>query len=193
MYTLVSELKSHFRPRVSLASVVEADASVPPTEMHKGLLTLLFTQIVESTKMVERLGDEAWYRLQTQHNGIVRARLAAFRGREVKCTGEEAFAVFHEPAQGIWCAAGIRSSFQALGMRIRSGLHTGECLVDGSRVSGLAVHIAASIAAAARPNEILVSRAVKDLTAGGDIKFVEGHLQVLPGLSAEHELFTVRV
>jgi class 3 adenylate cyclase len=193
MYALVTELKSHFRPRVSVASVVERDVPVLPTEMHKRTLTLLCTEIVEATKMVERLGDEAWHQLQMQHNGIVRARLAAFHGREVKCTDDGSFTVFHAPAQGLRCAAGIRASLQALGMRVRCGLHTAECLVDGSRVSGLAVHTAARIAGAARPNEILASRAVKDLVAGGDIKFAEGHFMRLRGLSDEHELFTVNV
>jgi class 3 adenylate cyclase len=167
--------------------------SVSCPEMFKrALLTLLFTDIVESTKLIEQLGDEAWYRLHMQHNTVVRARLAAFGGREVKCAGDGFFAVFQTPILGIHCAAGIRSSLQALGMRIRCGLHTSECLVEGSRVSGLAVHIAARIASAARPNEILVSRAVKDLAAGADVQFVEGHVEALRGLSGEQELFTVK-
>ena len=116
-----------------------------------------------------------------QHDAIVRARLAAFGGREVDSAGDGFFAVFDAPARGIHCAAGIRSALEALGIGIRCGLHTSECLVAGSQVSGLAVHIAARIASVARPNEILVSRAVKELAAGADVEFADGHLQPYEG------------
>jgi class 3 adenylate cyclase len=193
MYTSTTELKSIPRPHVNLVGTVESGGAVLRTDMQKrSLLTLLFTDIVESTKMIERLGDEAWYHLLMKHNAVVRARLAAFGGREVKCAGDGFFAVFNAAVSAIHCAAGIRSSLQALGMRIRCGLHTSECLVEGSQVNGLAVHIAARIASAARPSEILVSRAVKDLAAGADIVFADGHMQLLRGLSDEHELFTVK-
>ena len=192
MHTSTTDLKLTSSPQLSFAGMAKGGEAGFRTEMLKrSLLTLLFTDIVESTQMIERLGDEAWYTLLVRHDAMVRARLAAFGGREVRCTGDGFFAIFDEPARGIHCAAEVRSALKALGMRIRCGLHTSECLMAGRQVSGLAVHIAARIAAAARPNEILVSRAVKELTAGGEIEFADGHLHALRGLSDEHELFTV--
>ena len=192
MHASATDLSSKFWPHLSFAGVVNGGAPVSRTKVLKrSLLTLLFTDIVESTQMIERLGDVAWYTLHMQHDAIVRARLAAFGGREVKCAGDGFFAVFDAPARAIHCAAAIRSALKALGMRIRCGLHTSECLMAGSQVSGLAVHIAARIASAARPNEILASRAVKELAASADVEFADGHLHALRGVSYEHELFTV--
>jgi class 3 adenylate cyclase len=176
------------RPRSSLAGASVSRAR----SLKRSRLTLLFTDIVESTQTVERLGDEAWLTLHTRHDALVRARLARFGGREITSTGDGFFAVFQAPAAGIHCAVEIRQSLQKLGLRIRCGLHTSECLVSGYEVSGLAVHIAARIAAAARPNEILVSRVVKEQAADIDVEFVDGHLQALRGVSNEHELFTVQ-
>ena len=193
MHANATDIKSSSRSRFGFAGVVESGARAPlPEKAVRSLVTLLFTDIVESTQLIEQLGDEAWYRLHLRHDAIVRAHLAAFEGREVTCVGDGFFAVFQAPERAIHCAAGIRSSLQALGVRIRCGLHTSECLVEGSEVCGLAVHIAARIASAARPNEILVSRAVKERAFGANVEFVDGHLQALRGLSSEQELFTVK-
>lgn len=134
-------LKSNSSSHLSFAGVVETGASALPAQtLERSLLTLLFTDIVGSTEIVELLGDEAWRVLQMQHDTIVRARLVALGGREVANTGDGVFAVFNAPAQGVYCAAAIRSALKALGLHIRCGLHTSECLIAGSQVTGLAVH-----------------------------------------------------
>jgi class 3 adenylate cyclase len=190
MHALTTDLKSN---SLRFADMVRVGTLASHAKrLQRSLLTLLFTDIVESTQTIERVGDEAWYTLLMRHDAIVRARLAAFGGREVDSAGDGFFAVFDVPASGIHCAAAIRSALEALGMRIRCGLHIGECLTTGSQVSGLAVHIAARIASAAPPNEILVSRAVKELVAGAGVEFADGHLHALRGLSGEHELFAVK-
>jgi class 3 adenylate cyclase len=192
MHALTTDLMSSPWPHPCFSSVVGAGALALRTVMlERSLQTLLFTDIVESTQMLERLGDEGWYTLLMRHDAIVRGRLAAFGGREVKCAGDGFFAAFDAPARGVHCAAAIRAALEPLGMRIRCGLHAGECLTAGSQVSGLAVHIAARVASAAQPSEILVSRAVKELTAGADVEFADGRLHALRGVSGEHELFTV--
>lgn len=174
------------RPSLAAASVLRSRS------LKRSLLTLLFTDIVESTQIIERLGDEAWLNLYTRHNALVRARLARFDGREITSTGDGFFAVFQAPAAAICCAVEIRASLRKLGLRIRCGLHTSECLLTGYEVSGLAVHVAARIAAAARPDEILASRVVKEQVPDLDVEFVDGHLQALRGVSNQHELFTVQ-
>jgi class 3 adenylate cyclase len=193
MHALTTYPTLNSEPHSLFAGVVGANALA----LHGGMLvrsqrTLLFTDIVESTQMLERLGDEGWYTLLMRHDAIVRGWLGVFGGHEVKCAGDGFFAVFDVPARGIHCAAAIRSALEVLGMRIRCGVHAGECLTAGSQVSGLAVHITARIASAARPNEILVSRAVKELATGADVAFAEGRLHALRGVSGEHELFAVK-
>jgi class 3 adenylate cyclase len=194
MYPLAANTKSNSWSNPDFSGVIEPDAPASRTEkLKRSLLTLLFTDIVGSTQMIEHLGDEAWYMLHMQHDAVVRTRLAAFGGREVKCAGDGFFAVFDAPARGIHCAAAIRSALEGLSIRIRCGMHASECLIAGSLVTGLAVHITARIASAARPNEILVSRAAKELAAGVDIEFADGQLYALRGLSDEQELFTAIV
>lgn len=172
-------------------ALVDDGASSPPEQLQRSLLTLLFTDIVGSTQTVERLGDEAWYALLTRHDEAVRAQLMAFAGREVDSAGDGFFAVFATPRSGIQCAVSIRSALRALGLSIRCGLHASECLTVGSNVTGLAVHLAARVASAAAPGEILVSRAVRDLTSSGGLGFATGRFRELRGLRGLHELFAV--
>src|SRR6266545_1132720 len=120
------------------------------------LATILFTDMVESTALAARLGDKRWRDLVGRHNALVRRQLERFRGQEIDTAGDGFVASFDGPARGIRCAQAISESVTALGLSIRAALHTGECEVTEGKLAGIAVHIAARIAALAEPGEVLV-------------------------------------
>ena len=156
------------------------------------LATVLFTDIVGSTEKAAQLGDRRWRDLLEQHNDIAHRELAHFRGREVKSTGDGVLATFDGPGRGVRCARAICDSVRALGIELRAGLHTGECELLGDDVGGIAVHIAARVAAQAGPGEVLVSSTVKDLVAGSGLEFEQRGRQALKGVPGEWELFAAR-
>lgn len=160
-------------------------------EDDRALLTLMFTDIVDSSGHAQRLGDEAWSRLLERHHAIVRAQLAACRGREIDTAGDGFFASFDTPARAVRCALAVRSALQAIGVGIRIGLHTGECERLGNKVVGLAVHVAARIAACAAAGEIVVSGTVRDLVMGSGLRFSGGEWHALKGLCDEWRLYRV--
>jgi pimeloyl-ACP methyl ester carboxylesterase len=144
-----------------------------PTEPDRVLLTVLFTDIVNSTSRLAELGDQRWRAMLAEHDILVRRALERFRGREVDRAGDGVFATFDGPARAVECAAEIARELRRLGVEIRAGIHTGECELDGDRVTGIAVHAGARISALAAPGEVLVSGTVKDLVAGSDLRFKE--------------------
>ena len=152
------------------------------------LATVLFTDIVGSTKNAAALGDRRWRDLLAGHNGVVRCELARFRGREIKTAGDGFFAAFDGPARAVRCACAVSQGMQSLGLEVRAGLHTGECEIMGDDMGGIAVHIGARIAALAAPGEVLVSSTVKDLVAGSGLSFRD-HGAALLGVPGEWRLF----
>jgi pimeloyl-ACP methyl ester carboxylesterase/class 3 adenylate cyclase len=161
-----------------------ATGTRPPAEPHRLLLTVLFTDIVDSTGWLAKVGDRRWRELLAEHDQIVEAALRRFRGSEVDRTGDGVFATFEGPGRAIQCAQEIGSEAGRHGLEIRSGVHTGEVELDGERVSGIAVHIGARISALAAPGEVLVSRTVKDLVAGSTLRFEDrgdAELKGVPG------------
>src|SRR4051812_11642871 len=155
------------------------------------LATVLFTDIVDSTKRAASLGDSEWRRLLGRHDEAVRRELGRFRGREVKATGDGFLATFDGPARAIECARAIVEGVRPLDLEVRAGLHTGECELIGEDVGGLAVHIGARVAQAAGPSEVLVSSTVKDLVVGSGIVFEERGSRELKGVPGEWQLFAV--
>ena len=113
------------------------------------LATVLFTDIVDSTRRAAEIGDRDWHALLDAHDAVVRAQLARFRGREVNTSGDGFLAMFDGPQRAIRCAMAIRDAVQALGIEVRAGLHTGECEVRGDDIGGIAVHIGARVSALA--------------------------------------------
>jgi class 3 adenylate cyclase len=111
--------------------------------------------------------------------------------RFLDTAGDGFLATFEGPARAVRCAGAIRDAVATLGIRIRAGLHTGECEVMGDTLSGLAVHIGARVAAAAGPGEVWVSSTVKDLVAGSNLRFADRGLHVLKGIPGEWRLFAV--
>ncbi|NRF71539.1 adenylate/guanylate cyclase domain-containing protein [Aquincola sp. S2] len=155
---------------------------------HRALLTLLFTDIVGSTTLAEQLGDAVWHALLGRHNDLVRTQLARHRGREIDNAGDGFFAVFDSPARAVRCGEAIADGLRAMDLDVRIGIHSGECDAAAGHVTGLAVHIAARITAAARPGEVLVSAIVKDLLVGSGLEFFDGQLHALKGLSGPERL-----
>ena len=114
------------------------------------LATVLFTDIVDSTRRAAEMGDRDWHALLDAHDAVVRSQLARFRGREVNTSGDGFLAMFDGPQRAIRCAMAIRDAVQALGIEVRAGLHTGECEVRGDDIGGIAVHIGARVERAGR-------------------------------------------
>src|SRR5262249_4166811 len=125
----------------------------PSPESNRVLATVLFTDIVDSTKHAAVLGDRAWHDLLESHHAIVRKELVRFRGREIKTIGDAFVATFDGPARAVRCACGVRNAVAELGIQIRAGLHTGEIELTGDDIRGIAVHITARVIAAAQPAE----------------------------------------
>jgi class 3 adenylate cyclase/pimeloyl-ACP methyl ester carboxylesterase len=155
------------------------------------LATVLFTDIVDSTKHAAKLGDSRWRSLLDAHDTVVRGQLSRFRGREVKTVGDGFLATFDGPQRAIRCAMGIREAVRSLGIDVRAGLHTGECEIRGEDVGGIAVHIGARVSALAGAGEVLVSQTVKDLTIGSGLAFEDRGLHGLKGVPGEWKLFAV--
>jgi class 3 adenylate cyclase len=161
-------------------------------EPDRVLATVMFTDVAASTERAAALGDHRWKELLDAHDAAVRHQLEAFRGREVKTTGDGFLATFDGPARAIRCAEAIRTAAAALGLDVRIGLHTGEVEVRGDDIGGLAVHIGQRVSALADPGEILVSSTVKDLVAGSGIEFDQRGEHELKGVPESWRLFAVR-
>jgi class 3 adenylate cyclase len=160
-------------------------------EADRVLATVLFTDIVNSTKRASDLGDRRWRALLDQHNNIVRHQLARFRGQEVKTLGDGFLATFDGPARAVRCASAIVEAVRSLGIEVRSGVHTGEIEVKGNDIAGIAVHTAARIVALAEGGQVLASNTVRDLVAGSNIRFTDRGGHVLKGIAGEIRLFAV--
>jgi class 3 adenylate cyclase len=156
------------------------------------LTTLLFTDIVNSTTLAAQLGDRRWRDLLDQHHELGRGELARFGGREVATTGDGFFAAFDRPIAAVRCALAMAEAMPSLRLQIRAGVHTGEVEVRGSDLGGLAVHIAARVAALAADGEVLVSSTVKDLLAGSGVGFDDRSEHELKGVPGTWRLFAAR-
>jgi pimeloyl-ACP methyl ester carboxylesterase len=153
------------------------------------LATVLFTDIVDSTRRASELGDRRWRELLEHHDEITREEITRFQGREVKHTGDGFLATFDGPTRAVRCATTLAERMPALGIDVRSGLHTGECELRDDDIGGIAVHIGARIAAKANAKEVLVSSTVKDLVNGSGIVFRDRGAHALKGIPGEWQLF----
>jgi class 3 adenylate cyclase len=154
-------------------------------------VTVLFVDLVNSTALAADLGDAAWRDLLARFHALVRMQLQRFRGREVDNAGDGFFAVFDAPGRALHCAAAIRDESAALDLRVRAGLHAGECEIAGEAVRGLAVHIGARVLGEADPDEVLVSSTVRDLVAGSDFEFARRGGHRLKGIDGRWRLYAL--
>jgi class 3 adenylate cyclase len=158
---------------------------------ERTLSTLVFTDIVDSTRRAAREGDRRWRDLLDEHDEVVRRELARFGGREVVTTGDGFLARFESPGGAVRCAVSITQAMGPLGLQVRAGVHTGEIELRGDDVGGLAVHIAARVAALAGPDEVLVSSTVKDLLAGSGVELSDRGDHELKGVPDRWRLYRV--
>jgi class 3 adenylate cyclase len=165
----------------------------PVEEPDRVLATVLFTDIVDSTRLAAELGDRRWHRVLVDHQEAVRRQLARFRGREVKTTGDGFLAPFDGPARAIRAADALRAGLRELRLEVRVGLHTGECELLGTDIGGIAVHIAARVLGRAGAGEILCSRTVKDLVAGSGFRFADRGTHRLKGIPDDWQLYAVEL
>ena len=161
-------------------------------EPDRVLATVMFTDIVRSTERAAELGDARWRELLGSYYAVLRKELTAFRGHEVNTAGDGLLATFDGPNRAIRCACSARERLRPLGLQVRSGLHTGECELIGDDVGGIAVHIAARVAASAAPDEVLVSSTVRDLVAGSGLRFDDRGMHALKGVPDQWRLFLVQ-
>lgn len=155
------------------------------------IATLLMTDIVGSTSLIARLGDVRWADLLEQHNRQARAGVELFGGRIVDFAGDRVFAVFHSAESAVASATAMHALMRALRLNVRAGVHAGEVEVREEQVIGLAVHIAARIAACARQGETLVSQPVRDRLDGSDVHLSERGVYRLKGVPDRWPLFSV--
>jgi class 3 adenylate cyclase len=162
-----------------------------PAAGTRVVATILFTDIVDSTPTLARLGDAAWKELLAEHNQRARAAIDRFRGREVATTGDGLLVVFDSAAGALRCAAAIIRAAAELGVDVRAGVHSGEVERAGAEVRGIAVHAAARIMALAGAAEILTSRTTRDLADGSGLTFAPHGRHTLKGLVEPFELFAL--
>jgi class 3 adenylate cyclase len=186
MYHFVEPWRSSFREINAFLSGDRAEVAD-----DRVLATVLFTDIVDSTRRAAEIGDRDWHALLDAHDAVVREQLVRFRGREVNTSEDGFFAMFDGPQRAIRCAMAIRDAVQALGIEVRAGLHTGECEVRGDDIGGIGVQIGARVSALAGPNEVLVSSTLCDLVIGSGLAFEERGTHELKEVPGEWHLFAV--
>ena len=172
----------------------DADAyiAMPSLDHGRALTTVLFTDIVDSTKIAASVGDARWRELVAAHHQRVRAAFAAHHGREIDAAGDGFLATFDAPTLAVECALEISRTVRDLDLKIRAGCHTGEVERTRDGIGGIAVHIGARVAALAGPGEILVSQTVRDLTAGSGIGFAAAGEHELKGVPERWKLYRVQ-
>ena len=153
------------------------------------VVTVLFTDIVDSTATLQRMGDAAWRDLLLVHNTALRDQLNFFRGREVKTTGDGFLAVFDSATRAVRCGAAMALSARKIGLPIRVGVHTGEVEFIGDDARGLAVHAAARVMSVGGPDEVMVSSTTYDLLEGSGLNLEEAGIHEMKGLTGARRLF----
>ena len=155
------------------------------------LVTLLFTDLVGSTRLAATLGDRRWTLLLKAHHARVRDLLDRWGGCEVDDAGDGFFATFDVATPAVRCASAVSVSLAELGLKARVGLHTGECIRDDGKVRGVAVHAGARVVRHAGPGEVLVTRTVRDVVSGSDLEFEDRGYHALRGLPGQWQLYAV--
>ena len=163
------------------------------SELERVLATVLFTDIVDSTRNAAAMGDQNWRRMLDSHDRLAQQMVEKHRGVLVKNTGDGILATFDGPGRAVRCALALGAASQQIGLPLRAGLHTGEIELRGRDIGGIAVHAAARVMSQSQSSEVLVSRVVTDLVAGAGLKFAERGSHELKGLPGRWDLFAASV
>jgi len=189
--TLVVPGPTRFHNFDGIVEGIRAFVGVERPQVGRGtvLSTVVFTDIVDSTKTQASLGDRAWKDLVERHNAVVRHALERWRGVENDTAGDGFYATFDGPARAIRCALEVADRVRDLGIEVRAGVHTGECEVVEGKCTGLTVSIGARVASTAGPSEVRVSQTVKDLVAGSGFAFDERGEHELKGVPGTWRIY----
>lgn len=175
----------HWERPVQVADEITAESG-------RVLTTVLFTDIVGSTRRAAALGDGRWRELLAEHHVLVREQIRRFRGREVDTAGDGFLIAFDGAARAIQCAIAVREHLRRIGLDVRSAIHAGECEESGGKLVGIAIHIGARVLGIAKPGEILVSSTVRDLVAGSGIEFDDRGSHTLKDIAGPWHLYATR-
>jgi class 3 adenylate cyclase len=170
---------------------VTGNRETTPPDFDRVLATVLFTDIVDSTRRAAEMGDHVWHRVLDEHDLAAKRILAQHRGSLVKTIGDGIPATFDGPGRAIRCALAFETATTRMGLPVRAGLHTGEIELRDSDIGGIAVHAAARVMTHSEPGEVLVMRVVTDLVAGAGLKFSERGAHEFKGLPGRWDLFAV--
>jgi class 3 adenylate cyclase len=168
---------------------IEGLVGIPETD--RILTTVLFTDLKGSTRLASELGDRRWGALLDRHFTSGKQEVARHRGTLIKTTGDGMVAMFDGPTRAIRCALALRDSASSEGLSLRAGLHTGECVLKGGDVQGIAVHIASRVADLAEGGEVLTSGTVRDLSVGSSLSFQDRGSRTLRGVEGKWRVFSV--
>jgi class 3 adenylate cyclase/pimeloyl-ACP methyl ester carboxylesterase len=176
-----------------LADVIEEfmTGTTPAPVTNRVLATVLFTDLVGSTERAAQMGDRAWSKLLERHHSMTRGAIRELGGEPVKALGDGMLATFTGPAQAVRCASRVINETSSLGLDVRTGVHTGELELADGDVAGLAVHLAARIMGLAEGGEVLVSRTVRDLVIGSELRFSERGEHELKGIPDRWLLYSL--
>jgi class 3 adenylate cyclase len=164
-----------------------------PGDVDRVLATVLFTDIVDSTRRAAETGDRTWRKLLDSHDELALQVVEKHRGTLIKSTGDGILATFDGPARGVRCALALGTATRQIGLPIRAGLHTGEIEIRGRDIGGIAVHAASRVMTQSQPDEVLVSRVVTDLVAGAGLTFAGRGSHELKGLPGRWDLFAASI
>lgn len=168
-----------------------ATGMAPNADAGRFLGTVLFTDVVSSTELLADVGDASYRELRSDHERLVRLAVETGGGRLVKVLGDGTMSVFESPSKAVRCAERISREAEEVGVLVRCGVHTGEIERDGIDITGLTVHIGARVQSAADPGEVLMSRTVRDLTAGSGLVLTSRGERELKGIPGTWELFAL--
>jgi adenylate cyclase len=175
------------RDQPDLSSTLAAD----------GTVTIVFTDIVDSTVLTTRLGDHAWLEILRRHNIVIEETTTAHGGRVVETQGDGSMLAFSSARRAVACAQAIQREIERAfaddspPIRVRIGVHTGDALHEADQFFGTTVNYAARVASQALGGEVLVSNLVRELVSGPGIDFLESREVELKGLDGSHRLFAV--
>ncbi len=184
--------ESNASPKPSATSEFGShDVKNQTAQRQRIVATIMFVDIVSSTEHVTKMKDRRWTEIRGRFFELLRKELTSAGGREIQTAGDGMLAIFDQPAAAIGAAFAMSEGVRKLGLRIRTGIHTGECEIVEGDIAGIAVHIGARVAACAGANEVVVSSTVRELMAGGDTQFKELGRHVLKGVPGEWNLYAV--